>query len=312
MNINIFLPRWHRYVEEATNTNKDNEDETINDETLQDDTRIGRQPTYPSHQLPDLNNMEPMLDNLVALRLDRIQATIKECSNKSTTQYDMHCTEQIRELKKMQHHIQHLSHTYEPNTTGLLNEHPLTKHLTEHDLHTIIEKCCTMPITKHVVPTPRLPTCEVTAFRLSRLIQNGELVCDEIITCYYEVICKVNSGIFYMDTTFLQVLLTEEWSHVARRFHGERRRSNDPHHIGRPRMEGENAIIIPIHYQENHWINVTRREQTPGEVTFFYADNLNCPHTAQYIESTFRNRIRDHRFMPPSAKWTICKQMHYD
>jgi hypothetical protein len=77
-------------------------------------------------------------------------------------------------------------------------------------------------------------------------------------------------------------------------------------------MEGENAIIIPIHYQENHWINVTRREQTPGEVTFFYADNLNCPHTAQYIESIFRNRIRDHRFMPPSAKWTICKQMHYD
>jgi hypothetical protein len=66
-----------------------------------------------------------MLDNLVALRLDRIQATIKECSNKSTTQYDMHCTEQIRELKKMQDHIHHLSHTYEPNTTGLLNEHPL-------------------------------------------------------------------------------------------------------------------------------------------------------------------------------------------
>jgi hypothetical protein len=29
MNINIFLPRWHRYVEEATNTNKDNEDDTI-------------------------------------------------------------------------------------------------------------------------------------------------------------------------------------------------------------------------------------------------------------------------------------------
>jgi hypothetical protein len=100
MNINRFLPRWHRYVEEATNINTDNEDESINDETLQDDTRIGRQPTYPSHQLPDLNNMEPMLDNLVALRLDRIQATIKECSNKSTTQYDMHCTEQIRELKK--------------------------------------------------------------------------------------------------------------------------------------------------------------------------------------------------------------------
>ena len=169
-----------------------------------------------------------------------------------------------------------------------------------------------MPITKQVVPTPRLPTCEVTAFRLSRLIQNGELVCNEIITSYYEVICRVNSGIFYMDTTFLQVLLTEEWSYVARRFHGERRRSNDPHHIGRPRMEGENAIIIPIHYQENHWINVTRREQTPGEVTFFYADNLNCPHTAQYIESTFCSRIRDHRFMPTSAKWIICKQMHYD
>jgi hypothetical protein len=45
-------------------------------------------------------------------------------------------------------------------------------------------------------------------------------------------------------------------------------------------LEGENAIIIPIHYQDNHWINVTRREQIPGEVTFFYADNLNCPHTS--------------------------------
>jgi hypothetical protein len=52
-------------------------------------------------------------------------------------------------------------------------------------------------------------------------------------------------------------------------------------------MEGEYAIIIHINYQDNHWINVARREQTPDEVTFYYADNLNCPYTAQYIESTF-------------------------
>jgi hypothetical protein len=26
-------------------------------------------------------------------------------------------------------------------------------------------------------------------------------------------------------------------------------------------LEGENAIIIPIHYQDNHWITVTRRNK---------------------------------------------------
>ncbi len=123
---------------------------------------------------------------------------------------------------------------------------------------------------------------------------------------------SVNLGIFYVDTTFLHVLITEEWEYLARRFYGEKRKSNDPHHVGHPRMEGENAIIIPIHYQDNHWISVTRREQTPSEVTLYYAENLNCPHTAQYIESTFCSRIRDHCFMPTSAKWIICKQMHYD
>jgi hypothetical protein len=72
-----------------------------------------------------------------------------------------------------------------------------------------------------------------------------------------------------MDTTFLRVLSTEEWNYIARRFHGERRRSNDSYHIGCPRMAGENANIIPIHYEDNHRINVIRRELTSGKVTFF-------------------------------------------
>ncbi len=104
-------------------TEADNE-EKINEDTLQDDTREGRQQNYSSPILPDLNDAEPMLNNLTALRLDRIEVTIKQCSNKKTLQYNMHCTEQIRELKKMQKHIHQLSYTDEPNTTGLLNEHP--------------------------------------------------------------------------------------------------------------------------------------------------------------------------------------------
>jgi hypothetical protein len=129
----------------------------------------------------------------------------------------------------MQNHIHHLSHTHERGTTRLLNEHPLTKYLTEKDLHMIIEKCCTIPITKQVVQLPSLPTCEVTAVRISWLIQNGELVCNIIINSYYEVICSVSSGIFYMDPSFLDALITEEWETVARQLHGERRRYNDPY-----------------------------------------------------------------------------------
>jgi hypothetical protein len=77
-------------------TEADNE-EKINEDTLQGE---GRQLNYSSPILPDLNDAEPMLNNLTALRLDRIEVTIKQCSNKNTLQYNTHCTEQIRELKK--------------------------------------------------------------------------------------------------------------------------------------------------------------------------------------------------------------------
>jgi hypothetical protein len=88
----------------------------------------------------------------------------------------------------MKNNIHQLGNTCEPNETRLLNEPPLTKNLTEQDLHTVVGKHCTLPITQQVVWAPRLPTCNVTAFWLSWLIQNGELICNEINISYYEMI----------------------------------------------------------------------------------------------------------------------------
>jgi hypothetical protein len=139
MNTNRFLPRWH-YVENYINAMVGEENDNENDGTPQDDTREVRQQEHLPPMSPALTNTEPNINNL-----------------------------QIHELMKMQSNIRQTSNTCEPNETRLLNEHPLTKHLIEQDLHTIVEKCCTIPITQQVVWTPRLPTCNVTAFQLSRL-----------------------------------------------------------------------------------------------------------------------------------------------
>jgi hypothetical protein len=181
MNTNRFLPRWH-YVENYINAMVGEENDNENDGTPQDDTREVRQQEHLPPMSPALTNTEPNINNL-----------------------------QIHELMKMQSNIRQMSNTCEPNETRLLNEHPLTKHLIEQDLHTIVEKCCTIPITQQVVWTPRLQKCNVTAFQLSRLIKNGELICNEIIISYYEMICSLNLGIFYIDTTFLNLIITEEW-----------------------------------------------------------------------------------------------------
>lgn len=46
MSINRFLPWWHYYAANATTNTLDDEDECLNDETPQDDTRINRHQNY--------------------------------------------------------------------------------------------------------------------------------------------------------------------------------------------------------------------------------------------------------------------------
>jgi hypothetical protein len=60
-------------------------------------------------------------------------------------------------------------------------------------------------------------------------------------------------------------------------------RRNLPGTISCPNKSGESIILLTYHVNGFHWVAVSRKEHN-GVVSFYYADDLNCPCTEAKIK----------------------------
>lgn len=51
--------------------------------------------------------------------------------------------------------------------------------------------------------------------------------------------------------------------------------------INKPRIQGETAIMIPAFVDGNYWVSIVKQENSTGNVLFYYADDMNYPHTME-------------------------------
>lgn len=69
-------------------------------------------------------------------------------------------------------------------------------------------------------------------------------------------------------------------------------------------------ILIPYHVHENHWVAVSCYEIN-NEVTFYYADDLNCQQTEIIVKHRLSTANTDPVFHPIGSNWINCANYTY-
>ncbi len=149
------------------------------------------------------------------------------------------------------------------------------------------------------------PTTAVTAQSLQDLVSHGHPIKGKVIALSLEVVC-CHYDTCFLTPHFLPLLVRDGWVQVRRYFASTRSRHRCT--TFRPHVQGEKAIAIPCHIDNNHWVAVTRREHN-GQVYFLYADDLNNLTTEGYIRNKLHNTDPD--FYPPTAQWIRCTNYTY-
>ena len=71
-------------------------------------------------------------------------------------------------------------------------------------------------------------------------------------------------------------------------------------------MSGEKAITFPCFINHNHWVAVVRRQAPSGQVTSYYADDMNNTSTETIVKDVFMLSTTDPLFRPAGATWVRC------
>jgi hypothetical protein len=82
--------------------------------------------------------------------------------------------------------------------------------------------------------------------------------------------------------------------------------------INKPRNQGETAIMIPAFVDGNYWVSIVKQENSTGNVLFYYADDMNYPHTMEKMWKLVMEAPCANTFRPHNAEWHVCRVTTYD